>query len=450
MASGYTDPWEAPWCGEVTMRPISWIWDRYEDKAKDIKAEISVKNSEEPAFVTVWGKGYEENQDKWAKVYTIWMKDDSVEDYIDADEKEPDKQKKKKKKYPNGRILVICQDTILEDKPSMWEHGKSPYILFYDYKVPFQLAGMGEPDQMESLHLEFNLALKKVANYIRRYTSGVLIQDENDDIPEDELRKAIQTGQDRTFRKAQGSEVPQPIEWPQINPALLDFINAIPKLIEEVTGVTDVSKGQVTKKQRQSASEIATLAESSYTRTRQRVRNSEFAIKRALYLFVCLMQQYYKGSRGYVVERDGQYGFDRVGNSAEFMKQTLKPTAQMEPGMNPQEQQEIQQEQQDYEKFIAEFGAVDKVYIDFDLQIQTNSTLPMDRQSMANLMIKLLEMGAVDAKAVLEALRIPKADEIVERLQQIQYAGAAPQQPQPGPTPPGGASPEQLMAQGGM
>lgn len=102
----------------------------------------------------------------------------------------------------------------------------------------------------------------------------------------------------------------------------------------------------------------------------------------------------------------------------------------------------------DFEEFIREFGDTDQVYADFDLQVQTNSTLPMDRQSLANLMLRLFELKAVDAEALLETLRVPKSKEIVERLQKMQYAeqgggqppapGGGMEQPPPNPLQPGG------------
>jgi len=72
---------------------------------------------------------------------------------------------------------------------------------------------------------------------------------------------------------------------------------------------------------------------------------------------------------------------------------------------------------------------VDEVYADFDLEVQTNSTLPMDRQSLANLMLRLFELKGVDAEALLEILRIPKGKEIVQRMTQQQQAEQTPPQP---------------------
>ena len=89
--------------------------------------------------------------------------------------------------------------------------------------------------------------------------------------------------------------------------------------------------------------------------------------------------------------------------------------------------------------FIKEFGEEDEVYSVFDLEVQTNSTLPMDRQSLGNLILRLFEIGGVDARAVLEILRVPNHEEIVERLEAAKQAEQGPpgMPAMPGMTPQG-------------
>ncbi|KKL95331.1 hypothetical protein LCGC14_1855700, partial [marine sediment metagenome] len=95
--------------------------------------------------------------------------------------------------------------------------------------------------------------------------------------------------------------------------------------------------------------------------------------------------------------------------------------------------EDYKQEVQDYEQFrefIKEFGETDEVYAEFDLTIDTNSTLPMDQQSLANLFLRLKQMEVVDAQAVIEILNLPKGKEIIERMEQrMQQEMAAKQGP---------------------
>jgi len=132
------------------------------------------------------------------------------------------------------------------------------------------------------------------------------------------------------------------------------------------------------------------------------------------------MQQFYTEIRGFNVRRDDGIEHGEVSNSKNWVDSMMKPGEKPGEDMNPDSQKSWQQEYEDYQKFVEKFGGKDEVYCPFDLEIQTNSTLPMDRQALANLMMRLLELGAVDAQALLETLRVPKAEEITQRLKQQQ------------------------------
>jgi len=130
------------------------------------------------------------------------------------------------------------------------------------------------------------------------------------------------------------------------------------------------------------------------------------------------MQQFYKEPRHFTVKRGDSTEYGKVSNNPGFLKDILRPSEQ-EPE-NEQEANQLNQQREDYTKFLGEFGddvKGDPVYADFDIEIQTNSTLPMDKQSLANLFLRLFEMQAIDQKALLDQLRVPNAEEIVQRLQ---------------------------------
>jgi hypothetical protein len=251
---------------------------------------------------------------------------------------------------------------------------------------------------------------------------------------------------------------------------VFNLFTIIPSIIEEVSGVTDVTKGQVGKQERQSASEIAILLESSHTRTRQRVRNLEWSLKRIYYMILRLTMQHYETPRTVSYEEDGQRIYAEYGNDKAMADQLMQPAQlpnsvqeRMNNGMirkeegfwvgNPEDVQILQKherELRDYEKFLSFFddvGDTDPIFFDFDIEIQTDSMLPMDKQARANLYMRLLQMSPGPAqlamfKAVLEYLQIPNRDEIIESMEKAMQAA---QQKQGG----GGPSPQdqQLMQQ---
>jgi hypothetical protein len=109
------------------------------------------------------------------------------------------------------------------------------------------------------------------------------------------------------------------------------------------------------------------------------------------------------------------------------------PQVPNESHIEPQDRQVMK----DYRRFIETFGDVDPVFFEFDIIVESLSSLPMDMQSLANLMIRLYSMKAVDRRSLLETLKIPRWQEIAERMdkleqQMMQRKGSTAKPPQQG------------------
>ena len=438
-APGYDDIWDAPLCGTRIARPLSWIRMMFPKSGKSVKSDQGE------------AKDYEQNE--WmlnvdtATVYEVWLKDDTMEEFFVDEEgeetEEKTKSKGKRKKYPYGRLVIFTEKVLLSDRPMPYRHGKPPYVALYDYINPHELIGQGEGDQIEELNKSFNRNLQLWDNYSKYYNDPPWLIDTNAGLEIEKVKTQLLAG--GGIFEYNSTTNPDPIKKVQgatPNPAMVQEMTSIKKLVEEVSGVTDITKGMSTKSQRQSATEISTLIESSYTRTRQRVRNFEFSVKRVLYQMLELMQQYYTEPRTFSLKRDNNIEYYDVGNTKAFGEATVKPP-EPKPGeeVPPEENDEVTK---DYEDFISAFGEEDEIYAAFDLEIQTNSSLPMDKQSLANLYLRLLEMGGGNPvtalpmwEAALTQLRIPRYKEIIAKMQELfQQQNQPPAGPE-GPMPEG-------------
>lgn len=450
-APGYEDIWDAPMCGVRLSKPVSWIRSHYPDTGKDVKSDEPDQKLSDDDPKWTW-------DGQWANVYEVWLKDDTAEEYftkedgkgknVEADKEEEGASKSERAKYPNGRILVFTKDALLDDRPSPYKHGRPPYVAVYDYLVPHNIIGMGEGNQIEELNKSYNRNLQLMDNFTRYRCDPPLFVDSNAGVDIEQIKKELPAGGAIFAYNAISSAKPiQTGDTGNLDPTVLNAMGGIAKLIEEISGVTDITKGMTSKSQRQSATEISTLIESSYTRTRQRVRNFEFAIKRVLYLMIDTMQQFYTEPRNFSLMQDNQINYHTISNSKSQVQARMEPTPIQ--GNTPDEDQQMIE---DYQKFIEEWGDVDEIYAAFDLEIQTNSTLPMDRQSLANLFLRLLEMaqgnpvtGMPMWEAALTALRIPKYKQIISKMNDLYDKQ---NQPPPGAGgPPGapGEGPPNLM-----
>lgn len=459
IAPGYTTIWDAPFCGERGLKPLSWIRANFPD-VKDIKAEQGTGMDQEQLDAFKYGDAMDYELDaRFATVYQVWWKDEECYQQEVAEEDEEGnkvvKHEKGEKKFPNGKFLYFTKDKFLGEMASPFEHGLPPYVELHDYVRPHNFLGLGEGDQIEGLNRELNLQFQRISDFTRQYHSPNYSIDVAALTEEGEHVKSTfhEGNQMYMYDSRINPQAIAPIEMPRLQPEVFQSFAILQKIIEEISGVTDVSKGVASKKERQSASEVAVLAESSHTRTRQRVRNLEWSLKRVAYLLVRLMMQYYTKPRSIHWREGGNVAFGQLGNSKAMAEETImnpqvagkvrdyeeNPEGQMpEPG----DMEQYKKEYEDYKQFIEFFGEDDPVYFDFDVEIQTNSTLPMDKQSLANVMLRLFQMAGVDRQATLETLQIPNAKEIAQRMEQAGAPvapGLPPTQPQGGP--PGGMPP---------
>lgn len=451
ISSGDEDLWDCRYCGTVKRRTLSWIKSNYPDAYPEVKPDDDDKKVSDSDSEGVEFRG------RKATVYELWMEDDATEEYLeeeldDGGNPTGKKSKKQRDKYPNGRYIVFTKNlVVLDDKPSPFSHGKPPWVAFYDYQAPHSFWGICEPIQIEELNREFNARLQDMVHHCNVHARTNYIVDSASGIDVQNVKENIHKGDNVWAANATTVEQPiRAIEQPSFSKVHQDVMQGIGNLIEEVSGVTDISKGMASKKQRQSASEVSILIESSYTRTRQRVRNLESSIKRVAYMMLELMQQFYTEPRTFSYRQDNEVNFATISNSPAFAQEATKP--EPEPGENPQQYQKRIAEDQEYQEFVRSLGE-DKVYADFDIEIQTNSTLPMDKQSLANLALRLGEVqvtpnSVIDAEAILDILRFPNKEKIINRKiqfmqMQAQMAGGggpgagAPPNPTQGPPQPG-------------
>lgn len=414
--SGYHDTWGCAGCGERKLVPISWINSNYPDaKVKaDDGSDINLNKSDFFDF---------ELEDKCTVVYEVWLKDDSVEWFLEDKTSEKEFEgSEKRKKYPNGRIIIFTRDEVLlSDEASPFKHGHPPYIPFYDYKVPHSFWGMCEPTQIEELNREDNKQLQYIVHFANTLAKKNFNVDGACGLDPETLKKTFFEGDNfYVSNPMTGGKAIEAIDVGILDMTHQNIIMMLSRFIEEETGVTDISKGMEVKKEKQTAREIATLIESTYTRIRQKVRNLEWSVKRANYLLLSLDQQYTDEPEYFNYKENGKTSWGLIGNNKQIANEVMTPGEQ-EPNEGEDDYKVRQtQEKQDYEEFLKVYGKVDKIYVDFDLEVQTNSTLPMDKQSLASLYLKLIEVkespdSVIDKKALHEALRIPDSVEIMKR-----------------------------------
>jgi hypothetical protein len=452
--AGYDDPKECPWLCYKEELDMSYVRRMFPEMRDKILPDGESKDS----GIQTKSDWEIDDDGKKCTFYEVWFRDASTIKDLRADDRSshyPDYKALKgeekadrgaEQAFPNGRIVsfIAHENTELADVASPYEHGESPYIPFYDYVRPHDMIGIAEADQIKTLNWAYNEMLQRLVQNANRYGGVQIIVDADSEIDAEDMKTKIASGEDHVHNAtfAHGIPVAQ-IPIPTVPSSALQILSGFPDLIEEVTGVTDVSKGISEKRQRQSAMEVQILIESSYTRMRQRVRNLEWSLKRALTLITSIQQQFYTDTRN-ISLREGK-GVDtyQLSNQPEDVKSLVR-----NPEL-PEQQKKIGRAKtnwdQDYEKLVLELGGEEdwpsRFYMDFDISLETNSSLPQDRQTLANLALRLFGMEAIDNQALLEVLQFPNAEEILERIKEKKDAESQAKNPQQPVGPPGPSQP---------
>ena len=286
---------------------------------------------------------------------------------------------KKQLKYPKGRVITCLPELgiLLSDKKNPYKDGKFPFVLMKNYDVPFKFWGVGEVEQILSPQIYINELTNQIIDNAKSTANMQWIIDKNSGIGQGKLTNRPGL----VIRKTPGSEVRR--DTPPAMPSYVrEQIEVLKKDIQDISGVFDSLKGEqqgsVT-----AASAILALQEASQARIRLKIKLMEASLSELAQIVYSRMQQFWKLDRWVrVTDVEGNPSFREIG------AQVLSN--------------------------------------DYDLKVMAGSTMPVNRNAMLDLMIRLAQTNGedglplVDRKAVLEFLPTGDKKAITDRFAELQ------------------------------
>ena len=296
---------------------------------------------------------------------------------------------KKQLKYPKGRVITCLPELgiLLSDKKNPYKDGKFPFVLMKNYDIPFEFWGVGEVEQVMSPQHYVNELTNQIIDNAKNTANMQWIIDKNSGIGQGKLTNRPGL----VIRKTPGSEVRR--DTPPAMPSYVrEQIEVLKKDIQDISGVFDSLKGEqqgsVT-----AASAILALQEASQARIRLKIKLMEASLSELAQIVYSRMQQFWKLDRWVrVTDVEGNPSFREIGT------QVLSN--------------------------------------DYDLKVMAGSTMPVNRNAMLDLMIRLAQTNGedglplVDRKAVLEFLPTGDKKAITDRFAELQAQQQQAQQQQ--------------------
>ena len=286
---------------------------------------------------------------------------------------------KKQLKYPKGRVITCLPELgiLLSDKKNPYKDGKFPFVLMKNYDIPFEFWGVGEVEQIMSPQHYVNELTNQIIDNAKNTANMQWIIDKNSGIGQGKLTNRPGL----VIRKTPGSEVRR--DTPPAMPNYVrEQIEVLKKDIQDISGVFDSLKGEqqgsVT-----AASAILALQEASQARIRLKIKLMEASLSELAQIVYSRMQQFWKLERWVrVTDVEGNPLFKQIGTEV--------------------------------------------LSNDFDLKVMAGSTMPVNRNAMLDLMIRLAQTNGedglplVDRKAVLEFLPTGDKKAITDRFAELQ------------------------------
>ena len=286
---------------------------------------------------------------------------------------------KKQLKYPKGRVITCLPELgiLLSDKKNPYKDGKFPFVLMKNYDIPFEFWGVGEVEQVMSPQHYVNELTNQIIDNAKNTANMQWIIDKNSGIGQGKLTNRPGL----VIRKTPGSEVRR--DTPPAMPNYVrEQIEVLKKDIQDISGVFDSLKGEqqgsVT-----AASAILALQEASQARIRLKIKLMEASLSELAQIVYSRMQQFWKLDRWVrITDVEGNPSFREIG------AQVLSN--------------------------------------DYDLKVMAGSTMPVNRNAMLDLMIRLAQTNGedglplVDRKAVLEFLPTGDKKAITDRFAELQ------------------------------
>lgn len=310
------------------------------------------------------------NEENQVLILEMWCRD-----WTTMDE---DINGNKSLKYPQGRVITCLPELgiILSDKKNPYKDGKFPFVLMKNYDVPFKFWGVGEVEQILSPQIYVNELTNQIIDNAKNTANMQWIIDKNAGIGQGKLTNRPGL----VIRKNPGSEVRRDTP-PPMPTYVREQIDVLKADIQDISGVLDSLKGE---KQTGvvAASAILALQEASQSRIRLKIKIMESNLTELANMVYSRMQQFWKLDRWVrVTDIEGNPSFKEIG-----------------------------------QQVLAN---------DYDLKVMAGSTMPVNKNAMMDLMIRLAQTNGedglpiVDRKAVLEYLPIGDKKAISDRFAEL-------------------------------
>jgi hypothetical protein len=302
------------------------------------------------------------------------------------------------------RLVTIAGDTLLRDEKEFYKHGRYPFVAIPAFPVEKKFWAMGVLSQIISPQMIVNLLDQQILDNARLGGNGTILNGAGSGLNKRNITnmpyKILDVNDPSQVKFESGQPIPSFIP---------NHLETKKRDAESVSGIHDVTQGKAPSGVT-AASAILALQESANQRVRLLGRTLEAGLKEIGELIIELVREFYNEER-YIRVLGDNYKTEFI----KFKSDSLKTS-------------------REYDVFNEEKGELEKQVIeidpDFDVRVEVGSSMQYSKAFLYEQAKELFGMQVIDEQALLETVKFPKAEEVLQRKQEAMMQQQNVQTPQ--------------------
>lgn len=349
------------------------------------------------------GQSYDHGKRNEVLVIDCWMKSEDTDEEVTTGE-DGSIRYVQKLRYPKGRHVVLCNNIVLEDEPNPYEDGKFPFARCQNYLLPREFWGISEIEQLEGPQMVFNKLVSFALDVLTLMGNPIWVVDTTSGVDTDNLFN--RPGD--VIEKEPGSEIRRE-SGVQLQPFVLQLVDRLKNWFDQIAGATDVTRG-VAPASVTAASAIENLQDAAQTRVRQKMRLLDMYLKNVGEQYASRVMQFYSAPRLFrLTNNEGVNTFFKFHvTSTDDGGKVARITPYVE----------------DAGKFSEGPTSEYQLRGRLDVRASTGSGLPFAKAEKEQRLMKLFQLGIIDAEEVLKGMDYPNAELVLSRVRSQQQAAA--------------------------
>lgn len=278
---------EAAWVGRAKVRKLNYFRDRYGEKGHLVKEEnawllgtdyeLRINN------ITKNGQAAGQAQNQ--------VKDSAIELCY---------YERRSKKFPNGRMMIVANDVLLEDKEL--PVGEIPFVKFDDIKIAGKFYSESIITHMRPVQDYKNMVMRKRFEWTQRLAAGKLIAARGHNLMNEALNN--ESGEVVEYDPVANASPPTAMAMPSIPAYIYQEDDRADRELNSIAGIGEISQGSLPSAGIPAVG-MQFLQEQDETRLGVMVQQHEYAWAKVGQLILKYVAKYYKTPRLLKVAGDG-------------------------------------------------------------------------------------------------------------------------------------------------